>query len=793
MSSVNPTALQTPWHLSPSLYQRLPTLSNLAYRTCLVTSQDLEWNLIHRLFQLYKPDKYSIATIHCVHNSALVNQFQASIVTQEQEAQSTHFAPNGRRSSPSELRQKVIQRWTTLTPPYNPFSIQWPNQRKDVYTHTKVLPLWHGTKVSSSASICTTGLTTFGKHEIIHGATQNTTQNTDIGYFGSGIYFTTSAKYAASIYSDGSLLLAWVSLREPYPVVADQLCSPPHKPSDMQKLEGLGAYQNYNAHYIPVISVNPSDPNCTIYYPCTASQTPAWDEIVVFQKSQALPSFWIQLQPDFLTTPTAATINHLVDHLLLLLDRPAIQSDPALNQLLDQKCQQLAALNLHDPLTSLDQEFYNWSLKLFDEAGKVRNYVQQKLQQTKTHPSSIPPNIGVVQPTPAIHDFTSAVTSVISQRLSQAHSSPIPINASSQFPSMTDLTQTLSQSTLPSFVTQALNAAGRGKALIRAIDEGNVEAITYLLSQEVLLNEKDGMGRTPLVMACEKKNSEILSLLIRNGAPVDGEDARGALITATQNTDREIVKILVTEGVPMMSKQGPRPNRVYSDAATPCIPLEIVATNGDIELLEFFISTMNRPNGVNLGAAGHQGSDKYYCKSVGIYAVELALGKGHLKVAQMLVENGVGVKDRVSHDSSVGDIVLNAACARGDFMLINLLLKKGHALSDADGWFSAPRALNRAQHCDHFLKLARLLIENGLNLNYNLQPSYQRPESIGSVVFLAACKANDIELVRLLLEKKINLGESFKESYNNETIRQVALRYNNEATRLLPGNAMWYF
>ena len=63
-------------------------------------------------------------------------------------------------------------------------------------------------------------------------------------------------------------------------------------------LEGKGAYQNYNAHYIPVVSVAPDNPKCMIYYPTCEDQLAAWDEIVVFQKSQTLPRFWIELAPD---------------------------------------------------------------------------------------------------------------------------------------------------------------------------------------------------------------------------------------------------------------------------------------------------------------------------------------------------------------------------------------------------------------------------------------------------------------------------------------------------------------
>ena len=70
-----------------------------------------------------------------------------------------------------------------------------------------------GTKKEVRNSICSTGFTTFGKHEVKQGGPLG--PNTDIGYFGNGIYFTTSARYAADIYSrkDGSLFLSWVSMR----------------------------------------------------------------------------------------------------------------------------------------------------------------------------------------------------------------------------------------------------------------------------------------------------------------------------------------------------------------------------------------------------------------------------------------------------------------------------------------------------------------------------------------------------------------------------------------------------
>ena len=158
-----------------------------------------------------------------------------------------------------------------------------------------MLPLWHGSSQEKCTSIATSGFVHFGKHVYFSPQIPQSATSTNIDFFGNGIYFTNSAQYAA-LYAKGHLLLSWVSMREPYPVVSDTLF--PSKPTDMKMLEGRGAYQNYNAHYIPITSIAPDNPNCVIYYPTCEGQIAHWDEIVVFQKSQALPRFWIELAPD---------------------------------------------------------------------------------------------------------------------------------------------------------------------------------------------------------------------------------------------------------------------------------------------------------------------------------------------------------------------------------------------------------------------------------------------------------------------------------------------------------------
>lgn len=367
----------TPWLISPTLFQKLQgkTHHGSPYHKTEITSQDPEWKFLLRYFEWQKPTNRSIGAAYCIHNPSHTAQFEANFSNIEQQAQNPAFAPKWSQESNSFLRKTVIKRWEELTAPYTPFTV-----RQYSLSHTKIVPLWHGTKEAICNSICSTGFTTFGKHALIQGS-GGQSQNTDIGYFGSGIYFTTSAQYAADIYSDGNLLVAWVSMREPYPVIADGEYSYPQKPQDMKKLEGLGAYENYNAHYIPVVPIDPSNPQCAIYYPCADAQDPVLDELVVFSPSQTLARFWIQLQVDLLKAPTVTTVHHLLEHILNLLEKDAVKLNPHLLELLEQKTSFLITLNSQDPLAASDQEFYNWAIKLLDETGKVRNFVLNKLQQ----------------------------------------------------------------------------------------------------------------------------------------------------------------------------------------------------------------------------------------------------------------------------------------------------------------------------------------------------------------------------------------------------------------------------
>lgn len=293
----------TPWYVSAKVFERLKAepAGQMHYRKTILTQGDQVGSGILAYYNKSKPTNRHIKTMYYVHNSDLTRGFEGGIAGMEKEAMSPFFQPSWRQEDQVPLRTRVIKRWERDANIFSPFEIPREGRNVDKYTKTKLFPLWHGTNKKVCESICQTGFTYFGKHQFSQGGKDSL--STDIGYFGSGIYFSDSAQYAADIYSEeGYLVLAWVIMREPFPGVADRPY--PGKPKDMQLLEGHGAYKNYNAHYIPVISVDPKNSKCSVYYPCTEDQVPAWSEFVVFQKFQALPQFVIELGVDLVMNPS---------------------------------------------------------------------------------------------------------------------------------------------------------------------------------------------------------------------------------------------------------------------------------------------------------------------------------------------------------------------------------------------------------------------------------------------------------------------------------------------------------
>ncbi len=384
----------TPWMLSPSLFQRVRASSAQKgiHHECEVLRSDPEWDFVNSYFFQYAPLNYSIKRIFCVHNPSQTEQFEASLKTMDGEAQNPIFAPKWDKEDPTGCRAQVMARWRESA--FSSAVVVRAGSRNEFFSHVFVFPYWHGSNQEKVQSICDTGFAYFGKHNFDKG---DKGASTDVGFFGSGIYFTSSARYAADIYSSGHLLLAWVSMRSPYPVIGEQEAQ--DMPLDKEKLEKGPAFENYDAHYIPVIAVNTSDPMCPAYVPCKKDQIPMWDEAVVFHKSQTLPRFYVELIPT-LPTPTSPVITliQLLEYLQQLSNKPEIAENSQLLSLFQQKKQLLFVMGDSSHLSSVDQKFFDLVRQLQTGAAKLDERVARQFLSpsplpapSATQPSLEPP------------------------------------------------------------------------------------------------------------------------------------------------------------------------------------------------------------------------------------------------------------------------------------------------------------------------------------------------------------------------------------------------------------------
>lgn len=106
----------------------------------------------------------------------------------------------------------------------------------------------------------------------------------DEGFYGKGIYFSTSVLYCFPYYfsrRNPAIIMSWVCLGNTFPVIENHL-------SPTNSLLGSPLKSGYNSHYIR------TDKEGMIYEP--TSQSLAYDEIVIIQESQVVPAFILELE-----------------------------------------------------------------------------------------------------------------------------------------------------------------------------------------------------------------------------------------------------------------------------------------------------------------------------------------------------------------------------------------------------------------------------------------------------------------------------------------------------------------
>jgi hypothetical protein len=374
---------EVPLEISGRIFSQMDTHSKgkpLTFSKVEVLPSDPEWGFVWLHFHHDKPTKHRIGRVYCVYQGHKQRVFEQNLQSIEDEA--TTFPPTWDQEPRADQRAEVIQRWNEATREFFPFKTQETGKRRS-WQAVRLLPMWHGSSPSACDAISKTGFMFFGRPKI--GSSDTVAPGaTDDGYFGRGIYFTNSARYAA-LYSRGAVMMAWTATRTPFPVVGDTL------QQDMKQLRGGGHHKDYNAHYIPVRPLE-MNADCVEYYPANSGSSPVCDELVVFQKSQALPRFWVELAVDELSLMQVSAkapkhVEDLIPHLMQLLEQPIVYEDKKARNMLNIVLEQLMQLPGDDYLEGSDYEELYSKLKQLIVGGKVNKVVAQELSQFIRSPS----------------------------------------------------------------------------------------------------------------------------------------------------------------------------------------------------------------------------------------------------------------------------------------------------------------------------------------------------------------------------------------------------------------------
>jgi len=233
-------------------------------------NQVLEW------YRVCPVPGYDIKSVHIVHNSQLARMFEGRVDLLQRRATNSAFAPKWNHNcygTQLKQRQRVMQLFQSITKPHSYAR----------YPQVSFLPLWHGSNPLVLESIFTTGFVNLA--------------TTDNGFFGKGLYNTPEAEYAYRVYSKGALLVNWVAVFSAFPVVAQ----------DEDNLLGTANFQNYDAHFVPVFSPNHPTTN---YHACNEGEVHQYTELVVFDSSQVIPRYVVELQKKFNTqSPLGTSFN----------------------------------------------------------------------------------------------------------------------------------------------------------------------------------------------------------------------------------------------------------------------------------------------------------------------------------------------------------------------------------------------------------------------------------------------------------------------------------------------------
>ncbi|WCR58497.1 ankyrin repeat domain-containing protein [Wolbachia endosymbiont of Ctenocephalides felis wCfeJ] len=205
-----------------------------------------------------------------------------------------------------------------------------------------------------------------------------------------------------------------------------------------------------------------------------------------------------------------------------------------------------------------------------------------------------------------------------------------------------DLKQILSTETGEEQVTEEYSDT----SLHLATEQGDLNAVKYLVEKSGDISAQDEMGYTPLHLAAKQGNLDIVKYLVEKGAEID--DRSTPLHYAAFNGKLDVVKYLVEKGVDVNAKT--------SGGLT---PLHIAAHDSTLDVAEYLVE---------------KGADINAKTNDGYTPLHIAANDDQLDTVKYLIELGVNVKAR----DRVGQTPLDVAKSKGYSQIVEFLSSYQH-------------------------------------------------------------------------------------------------------------------
>ncbi|MBN1272910.1 MAG: ankyrin repeat domain-containing protein [Candidatus Aminicenantes bacterium] len=247
---------------------------------------------------------------------------------------------------------------------------------------------------------------------------------------------------------------------------------------------------------------------------------------------------------------------------------------------------------------------------------------------------------------------------------------------------------------------------GFSQNIHRAVSEGNLEEVEALLKKnQILVNEEDARGCTPLFTAIIRRNQEMVKLLIQKGASVRVGDSnlRAPIHFAGFMNDPDMINLLLENGAVIdTSAIGGATPLIHSSMADlfslsrfllehgadiniQCnaltTPLYFAVLNNNLEYLTYLIE---------------KGADTDTPDFLNRTPLYVAIRDGYINITEKLMEHGAEIRYQGLPSNKN---FLHLAAIRGRKETADLLIRKGFNVNEQDenGWTPLDYALRYGQ------------------------------------------------------------------------------------------------